>query len=77
MRNHFVIYSVDELHALYVSLSATPEMVLAVIDEPDEADVCQAHVFGYLQQCIGNPSFPLFYYWKLSPYSESYICHVQ
>ena len=45
MRNHSVIYSVDELHALYVSLSATPEMVLAVIDEPDEADVYQAHVF--------------------------------
>ena len=37
-----------------MSLSATPEVVLAVIDEPDEADVCQAHVFGYLQQCIGN-----------------------
>ena len=54
MRNHSVTYSVVELHALYVSLSATPEMVLAVIDDPDEADVCQAHVFGYLQQCIGN-----------------------
>ena len=56
MRNHSgrLIYSVDDLHALYVYLSATPEMVLAVIDEPDEADVCQAHVFGYLQQCIGN-----------------------
>ena len=47
-------YSVDELHALYVSLSATPEMVLAVINELDEADICQARVFGYLQQYIGN-----------------------
>ena len=26
----------------------------SVIDEPDEADVCQARAFGYLQQYIGN-----------------------
>ena len=46
---------IEELHALYLSLSATAEKVLSIIDEPMEYySSCQLRVFGYLQQYIGN-----------------------
>ena len=47
-------FSLDELHSLYLSLSATAEKVLNIIDEPVESNSNQARVFNYLQQYIGN-----------------------
>ena len=47
-------FSVNELHSLYLSLSATAEKVLNIIDEPVESNSNQARVFNYLQQYIGN-----------------------
>ena len=47
-------FSLDELHSLYLSLSATAEKVLNIIDEPVESNSSQARVFNYLQQYIGN-----------------------
>lgn len=47
-------HSISDLHTLYLSLCATPQMVLAILDEPEEVNMCQARVFGYLQQYIGN-----------------------
>ena len=47
-------YSVKDLYSLYLALCATPAKVLAILEEPHEANVCQVRVFGYLQQFIGN-----------------------
>ena len=47
-------YSVEELYSLYLSLNATPGKVLAMLEEPEVNDECQAQVFTYLQQFIGN-----------------------
>ena len=47
-------YSVEELYSLYLSLSATPGKVLAILEEPQVDNECQAQVFTYLQQFIGN-----------------------
>lgn len=47
-------YSVKELYALYLALTATPAKVLAILEEPHEANSCQARVFIYLQQFVGN-----------------------
>ena len=41
-------FSVNELHSLYLSLSATTEKVLNIIDEPVESNINQARVFNYL-----------------------------
>jgi len=46
---------IEELHALYLSLSATAKTVLSIIDElMEHYSSCQLRVFGYLQQYIGN-----------------------
>ena len=47
-------FSVKGFHSLYVSLSASPEKVLELLDEPDIINQNQEWVFGYLQQYIGN-----------------------
>ena len=47
-------FSVNELHSLYLSLSATAEKVLNIIEEPVESNCNQARVFNYLLQYIGN-----------------------
>ena len=47
-------FSINQLHSLYLSLSATPEKVLRILDEPPESNSCQARVFGYLQEYIGS-----------------------
>ena len=47
-------FSVDELHSLYLSLSATAEKVLNIIDEPVDSNSNQARIFNYLLQYIGN-----------------------
>ena len=46
--------TVKELYSLYDSLSATPEKVLAILDEPIEENSTQATVFGYLELYVGN-----------------------
>ena len=50
----WLYYSVDDLHNLYLSLSATSQRVLASIDDPEELDMCQTRVLEYLKQFIGN-----------------------
>ena len=47
-------FTVKDFHSLYVALSASPEKVLELLDEPDIVDPNQEWVFGYLQQYIGN-----------------------
>ena len=47
-------FSVQSLHNLYVSLCASPQRVLDNLHEPEELDMCQARVFDYLKQFIGN-----------------------
>ena len=47
-------FSVEQLYAVYLSLSATPEKVLNFIDEPYLENVTQARMFEYLQQYIGD-----------------------
>ena len=47
-------FTVKDFHLLYVALSASPEKVLELLDEPDIVDPNQEQVFGYLQQYIGN-----------------------
>ena len=47
-------FSVNELHSLYLSLSATAEKVLNIIDEPVDSNSNQARIFNYLLQYIGN-----------------------
>ena len=47
-------FTVEELYALYDSLSATPEKDLAILDEPIEENSTQATVFGYLELYVGN-----------------------
>ena len=47
-------FSIDELHSMYMYMSATPEKVLNIIEEPIESNPCEMRVFNYLQQYIGN-----------------------
>ena len=47
-------FTVEELYSLYDSLSASPEKVLAILDEPIEENSTQATVFGYLELYVGN-----------------------
>ena len=47
-------FSIDELHSMYMYMSATPEKVLNIIEEPIESNPCEMRVFSYLQQYIGN-----------------------
>ena len=47
-------FTINQLYLLYQSLSATPAKVLAILEEPMEENSCQARVFTYLQQYIGN-----------------------
>lgn len=47
-------FTVEELYSLYLSLSATPEKVLSILDEPLEENSSQARIFAYLQQYVGN-----------------------
>ena len=47
-------FSVNELHSLYLSLSATAVKLLNIIDEPVESNSNQARIFNYLLQYIGN-----------------------
>ena len=47
-------HSVEVFHDLYLSLCATAQRVLAVLDEPDDINICQARVLEYLKQYIGN-----------------------
>ena len=47
-------FTVKDFHSLYVALSASPEKVLELLDEPDIVDPNQEWVFGCLQQYIGN-----------------------
>ena len=47
-------FSVEELYALYMAISGTPEKVLQILDEPVCNNENEAHVFSYLQQFIGD-----------------------
>jgi len=47
-------YSLEELYSLYMAINATPDKVLAILEEPFLQNEAQARVFGYLQQFIGN-----------------------
>ena len=47
-------FSIDELHSIYMCMSATAEKVLDIIEEPIECNPCEMRVFNYLQQYIGN-----------------------
>ena len=38
----------------YIAVNATSKVVLAILDEPFFENRCEARVFGYLQQFIGN-----------------------
>ena len=49
-------YSVEEFYNLYMAVNATPKAVLAILDEPYFENSCEARIFGYLQQFIGNMS---------------------
>lgn len=50
-------FSIDEFHALYKTLTASPSKVLDMLIEPDMANSSQERVFSYLQQYIGNMRF--------------------
>ena len=47
-------FSVEELYTLYTAVSGTPEKVLEILEEPMYDNECQARVFSYLQQFIGD-----------------------
>ena len=53
-KSFWASFSVNQLHELYFCLSATSSKVFNIIVEPSECNACQARVFGYLQQFIGN-----------------------
>ena len=47
-------FSVEELYSLHATISGTPEKVLEILEEPVYENDCEARVFGYLQQFIGD-----------------------
>lgn len=53
-RNFWKAMSVNELHAVYLAQSATPEKVLEQLKEPTLVNSDQDRVIGYLQQYVGN-----------------------
>ena len=46
--------SIQELHSLHNCLSATPERVLQLLQEPVFLNPTQERVYGYLRYLIGN-----------------------
>jgi len=47
-------FSVERLHQLYKALNATPNSVLAILDEPEEMNAAQERIFTFLKSFIGN-----------------------
>ena len=47
-------FSLNELHSLYMAINATPEKVLALLQEPTLSNEAEGRVFTYLQQFVGN-----------------------
>ena len=47
-------FSVEDLHSLYQTLSATPGKVLALLEEPVESSEAQLRVYNYLLQFVGD-----------------------
>lgn len=46
--------AIQELYSVYLALCATPAKVLAILEEPEQVNLCQLRVMGYLQQFVGN-----------------------
>ena len=44
----------EDPNDLHMSLCASPQRVLANLDEPEELDLSQTRVFDYLKQFFGN-----------------------
>ena len=47
-------YSIEGLYSLYMTLTATPEKVLSILEEPVGGNPCEMRTFCYLRQYIGN-----------------------
>ena len=46
--------SVQQIYTIYVAISGTAEKVLEILEEPMFENDCEARVFNYLQQFIGD-----------------------
>ena len=49
-------FSVEQLHSLYMTLTASPSKVLQLLEDPPSQTPSEERVFQYLQQFIGNLS---------------------
>ena len=46
--------SLADIYLLYMSIFATPEKVIAIVEEPESMNSVEQRIFTYLIQMIGN-----------------------